>query len=87
VSDRERPVFTGVNGTLMARPSWPDSHRSPVACSSPILLDRCHPSGRGRCVKAREATAQRLGLDSVDSAEIIVQRGGRAPAWKVGNPE
>jgi len=45
-----------------------------------------HPSrscpllGRVRCVRAREATAQRLGLDSADSAEIIVQRGGRAPA-------
>jgi hypothetical protein len=36
VSDRERPVFTGVNGTLMARRSWPDRHRSPVACSSPV---------------------------------------------------
>jgi hypothetical protein len=29
---------------------------------------------------ARQATAKRLGLDSEDSAEIIVQRGGRTPA-------
>jgi len=77
VSDRERPVFTEVNGTLMARRSWPDPHRSPVAYSSPVLLDRCHPSSRGRRVKAREATAQRLGLDTEDSAETIVRRGRR----------
>ena|SRR5215472_17337500 len=53
-----------------------------------LLLPRpsrsCHPFGRGRCVRARDATAQQRGIDSVDSAEIIVQRGGRAPAWKVG---
>jgi hypothetical protein len=32
---------------------------------------RCHPSVRGCRVKAREATAQRLGLDSADSVETI----------------
>jgi len=49
----------------------------------PVLLVAAISLGRGRRVRAREATAQRLGLDSVDSAEIIVQRGGRvAPAWK-----
>jgi hypothetical protein len=62
-----------------------------VGCTGSACLRRpgparpsrsCHPLGRGRCVRAREATAQRLGLDSGDSAEIIVQRGGRAPAWK-----
>ena len=37
----------------------------------------CHPLGRGRRVKARKATAKRLGFDSEDSAEIIEQRGGR----------
>ena len=47
---------------LTARRSWPDPHRSPVASSSPILLDRCHPSGRGCRVKAREATACGLAL-------------------------
>ena len=30
--------------------------------SSPVLLDSCRPSGRGRCVKAREATACGLAL-------------------------
>jgi len=30
--------------------------------SSPILLDSCRPSGRGRRVKAREATACGLAL-------------------------
>ena len=34
----------------------------------------CHPSGRGRRVKAREATAQRRGLDAADSAEIMPKR-------------
>jgi len=28
----------------------------------PVLLDSCHPSGRGRRVKARQATACRLAL-------------------------
>jgi len=43
--------------------------------------------GGGRRVRAREATALRLGLDSVDSAEIIGQRGGRVtPAWKERTP-
>jgi len=40
------------------------------------VSDRSGPSayeGRGRCVRAHEATAQRLVLDSVGSVEIIVQ--------------
>ena len=41
----------------------------------PRRLDSCHPLGRGRRVRAREATAQRLGLDTADSAGTIVQRG------------
>ena len=40
--------------------SWPallTARPIAVPCSSPILLDRCHPSGRGRRVEVREATA------------------------------
>jgi hypothetical protein len=32
---------------------------------------RCQTSDRGRRVRARDATAQRLGLDSADAVEII----------------
>ena len=61
-SDRERPLVTGVNGPLMARRTA--ARPAPVAASwsSPVLLDSCRPSGRGRCVKAREATACGLAL-------------------------
>src|SRR5262249_8462592 len=38
----------------------------------PRLSRSCPCPGRGRCVKAHEATAQRLVLDSVGSVEIIV---------------
>jgi hypothetical protein len=31
----------------------------------------CHPSDRGCRVRAREATAERLGLDSADAVEIL----------------
>jgi len=53
-SDRKRPLLTGVNGPLMARPSslnLPD----PVP-GSPISIAAI-PSGRGRRGKAREGTA------------------------------
>jgi hypothetical protein len=61
-SDRERPLVTGVNGTLMARRAavWPELMAT--SWSSPVLLDSRRPSGRGRCVKAREATACGLAL-------------------------
>lgn len=53
-----------------------------------VLVAAAVSLGCGRRVRAREATAKRLGFDSAGSAEIIVQRGGRvAPAWKVCNPE
>ena len=61
-SDRERPLVTGVNGPLMARrtAALPASITAPW---SPLArLDSCHPSGRGRRVKAREATACGLAL-------------------------
>ncbi len=77
VSVRDRPLVTGVNGTLMARRHLVRPAPISVPCPSPLLLDSCHPSGRGRRVKAREATAKRLGFDTVDSAETIEQRGGR----------
>jgi hypothetical protein len=58
-SDREGPFFTPVNDTLMARQGW--SARADLrVLVLPVLLDSCHPSGRGRCVKAREATARGL---------------------------
>jgi hypothetical protein len=56
-SDRDRPLATGVNGPLMARRSAVRPALVAVPCSSPALLDSCHPSGRGRRVKACEATA------------------------------
>jgi hypothetical protein len=43
-SDRERPLFTGVNGPLIARPSWSDLHRSPCLLlppSSSIAASPC----------------------------------------------
>jgi hypothetical protein len=60
--DRERPLVTGVNGPLMARRIAVRPALMAVPCSSPVLLDSCHPSGRGRRVKAREATACGLAL-------------------------
>ena len=61
-SGRERPLFTGVNGTLMARRAVVRPELMAASWSSPVLLDSCRPSGRGRCVKAREATACGLAL-------------------------
>jgi len=60
-SDRERPLVTGVNGPLMARQTEFQSALM-APWSSPVLLDSCRLSGRGRCVKAREATACGLAL-------------------------
>ena len=56
----------GCIGERLSASSW--------SCPS---FSQLPPLGCGRCVRAREATAQRLGLDSEDSAGIIVQRGGR----------
>ena len=56
-SDRERPLDTGVNGPLMARRTAVRPALKAASWSSPVLLDSCCPSGRGRRVKAREATA------------------------------
>ena len=61
-SDRERPLVTGVNGTLMARRTAVRPALMAASWSSPVLLDSYHPSGRGRRVKAREATACGLAL-------------------------
>jgi hypothetical protein len=61
-SDRERPLLTWVNGTLMARRTEVRPALMAASWSSPVLLDSCHPSGRGRRVKAREATACGLAL-------------------------
>ena len=61
-SDRERPLVTGVNGTLMARRIVVRPAPMAASWSFPVLLDSCHPSGRGRRVKAREATACGLAL-------------------------
>jgi hypothetical protein len=63
---------------LRRRRSWPDQQPSPVACSCPVLLDRCHPSGRGRRVKAREATG--AARRSRPGFEDEVHRGLRGPA-------
>ncbi len=47
VGDRDRPLLTGVNGTLMARRIWVRPALIAVPWSSPVILDSCHPSGRG----------------------------------------
>ena len=61
-SDRERPLVTGVNGPLMARQATVRTALKAVPYPSPVLLDNCRPSGRGRRVKARKATACGLAL-------------------------
>src|SRR5262249_29298547 len=62
---------------LCARPTYiPRSATPVVAYLLPRPCRSCHLLGRGHHVRAREAIAQRLGLDSVDPAETIVQRGG-----------
>ena len=82
-SDRERPPVTGVNGPLMARRVVVRPALMAASWSSPVLLDSCHPSGRGRCVKAREATACGLALtrrtrprqsSSEEDAILLVER-------------
>ena len=52
--------------------AWPGLAR--VLLLPRSLVSR-HLSGHGRRVKAREATAERLGLDRAVVAETIVQRG------------
>ena len=44
------------------RPAVPEAYIRQLPESLPVLLDSCHPSGRGRRVKAREATACGLAL-------------------------
>ena len=61
-SGRERPLVTGANGTLMARRTAVSPALMAAPWSSPVLLDSCHPLGRGCRVKAREATACGLAL-------------------------
>jgi len=53
--------------------------RLPVRWSSPLPPDSCPPLAVAAAPRLAQATAQRLGLDSEDSAETIVQRGGRIP--------
>jgi hypothetical protein len=50
-SDRERPLVTEVNGPLMARLLGVQPALMTVPRSSPVLLDSCRPSGRGRCAR------------------------------------
>src|SRR5690242_9791829 len=45
-TDRERPVFTGVNGPLMARADRSPARVDGRALLFPVLLDSCHLSGR-----------------------------------------
>jgi hypothetical protein len=70
-SDRDRPLLTGANGTLMARQTGVRPALMAVLWFSPVLLDSCHPSGRGRRVQASEATAKRPSLDEAATAETI----------------
>jgi hypothetical protein len=56
-SDREGPLFTGVNGPLMARRTAVRHALKVVPWPSPILLDSCHPSGRDN----RAARRMRVG--------------------------
>jgi len=61
VSDREYPLFTRVNGPLMARNGVPDLHRL-NALVLPVPSQVQDPLGRGRRVQARAATACGLAL-------------------------
>ena len=73
-SDGERPVFTGVNGTLMARRTavWPVLMAAPW--SSPVLLDSCDISlGPWLACQGTRSDRVRLGLDTADSAGTIEQ--------------
>ena len=67
-SDRERPLVTGINGPLMARRTAVRTTLKAVPYPSPVLLDSCRPSGRGRRDKAREATACGFNAASLDLA-------------------
>lgn len=44
---------------------------SPRRPGTPRSPRRCHPADRSCRVRAREATAERLGLDTADAGEII----------------
>jgi hypothetical protein len=70
----ERPFVTGVNGTLMARRTLVRPAQISVPCSLPSSIAAI-PRAGGRRGQAREATAKRLGLDTMDPAETIEQRG------------
>ena len=74
VSTRDYPLVTPSNCTLIAR-GGPVTWAGLALLVLPRAPRSCHPSGRGRRVQARAATAERLGLDSVGSAEIMEQRG------------
>jgi hypothetical protein len=69
----------------MARTAGADQYQR-SALLLPRSLDSCHPSGRGRGVKARAATAKRPGLDTPDSAETIERRGDGTARFKPPNP-
>jgi hypothetical protein len=58
VSDRERPLFAEANGPANLGPTATD----PVPCFSPILLDRCHPSGRATVSKLAKRPRSGLAL-------------------------
>jgi hypothetical protein len=56
--DRKRPLVTGVNGPLMARRTGVRPALMAVSWSSPVLLDSCHPSDRGRDNRAARWTTR-----------------------------
>jgi len=85
-SDRERPLVTGVNGPLMARRTAVRPALKAASWSSPVLLDSCCPSGRGRRVKAREATACGLAWHGGLGRDNRAARRTVVPAWKIGRP-
>jgi hypothetical protein len=73
-SDRETPLITGVNGTLMARSAGADLHRHD-ALLLPRSLDRCRSRGLWSTCQGSRSDRVRLGLDSVDAARTIGYRG------------
>jgi hypothetical protein len=77
VSDRERPLVTGVNGPLMARRTAVRPAPLAAPWSSPVLLDSCRPLGPWPSCQGSRSDRVRLGLDATDSVETIEQRGGR----------
>jgi hypothetical protein len=82
-NDRDRPLLTGVNGTLMARRTGVRPARMAVPWSSPVLLDSYRPSGRGRRVKAREATACGLALTRRTRPRQSSGEEEAAPIWEL----